>query len=79
MTTPPDERHEDLERLRAEVAKQRANNERLTVTLREARAQILKIHSRKMTVDEQGATRQSCRRGRQFLGLGGHSQPRSRS
>ncbi len=40
---PGDERSEDLERLRAEVAKQRVNNERLTATLREARAQILTL------------------------------------
>jgi proteasome-associated ATPase len=36
-------RHDDLERVRAELAKQRANNERLTATLREARAQILTL------------------------------------
>ncbi len=38
-----DVRGEDLERLRSELAKQRANNERMTFTLREARAQILAL------------------------------------
>jgi proteasome-associated ATPase len=38
-----DARHDELSQIRAELAKQRANNERLTVTLREARAQILTL------------------------------------
>ena len=36
-------RGEELDRLRSELAKQRANNERMTATLREARAQILTL------------------------------------
>ncbi len=38
-----DVRSDDLDRIRAELTKQRANNERLTITLREARAQILTL------------------------------------
>src|SRR5690606_18455519 len=38
-----DVRGEELDRLRSELAKQRANNERMTATLREARAQILTL------------------------------------
>jgi len=38
-----DVRGEDLEALRSELAKQRANNERLTFTLREARSQIITL------------------------------------
>ncbi len=38
-----DVRAEEFDRLRSELAKQRANNERMTATLREARAQILTL------------------------------------
>ena len=38
-----DVRGAELDRLRSELAKQRANNERMTATLREARAQILTL------------------------------------
>jgi proteasome-associated ATPase len=38
-----DVRGDELDRLRSELAKQRANNERMTATLREARAQILTL------------------------------------
>ncbi len=38
-----DVRGEEFERLRSELAKQRANNERMTATLRDARAQILTL------------------------------------
>ncbi len=38
-----DARSDELEQVRAELAKQRANNERMTHTLREARAQILTL------------------------------------
>ncbi|MCU0296977.1 MAG: AAA family ATPase [Candidatus Nanopelagicales bacterium] len=38
-----DARSDELEQIRAELAKQRANNERMTHTLREARAQILTL------------------------------------
>lgn len=38
-----DPRSDELGQIRAELAKQRANNERLTATLREARSQILTL------------------------------------